>query len=51
MKSEEEIQAKADQAADAESNPKYPGMTYEMGVRAALDWVLSDDDDPDEDIL
>ncbi len=23
-----------------ESNGRWPGMTYEEGVRAALDWVL-----------
>ena len=29
---------------------KYPGMTYEEGVRAALDWITGDiDDDPMND--
>lgn len=28
-------------AIDENSN-KYPGMTYEQGIAAALDWVLDD---------
>ena len=25
--------------------PRWPGQTYEDGVRAALDWVLGDEED------
>jgi hypothetical protein len=28
-----------------EEGSKYPGMTYEEGVRAALEWVTGDVDD------
>ncbi len=40
MKTQTEIEKMADKAADAASNPKFFGMTYEDGVLAALDWVL-----------
>ena len=26
----------------------FPGMTYEEGVRAAIDWMLGDGERPDE---
>lgn len=29
-----------------EPGPRFPGMTYEQGVRAALDWVLGDEGSP-----
>lgn len=48
MKTEDEIQDKADQAASAEREPKYFGQTYEAGVRAALDWVLNDEGDEND---
>ena len=25
--------------------PRFPGMTYEQGVRNALDWVLGDEEE------
>jgi len=45
MKTEDEVQEMADKAAAAQ--PKYHGMTYEEGVRAALDWVLENMDEGD----
>lgn len=34
-----------DKAVELSHGPsKWAGMTYEQGVRAALDWVLGDDD-------
>lgn len=48
MKDESEIQAMCDKAADAAmEGSKYPGMSYEEGIREALDWVLGNI--PDED--
>lgn len=43
MRDEDEIQRLADKAADSQGQPtKYRAMTYEDGVREALDWVLDD---------
>lgn len=43
MRDETVIQDKADKASSAASTPsRYPGMTYEEGVRDALDWVLDE---------
>jgi len=41
-KSKEEIEEEIAQAVDIinEEGTKYPGMSYEEGVRNALDWVL-----------
>jgi len=38
-RTQEEINQQTDKAAETEDNSKYPGMSYEAGVRAALDWV------------
>lgn len=49
MRDENEIEALADKAASASGQTtKYFNMTYEDGVREALDWVL-DEDIPDEE--
>lgn len=49
MRDEDEIQELADKAATAVNQGSiYPAMTYEEGVRAALDWVL-DEDIPDDE--
>ncbi len=41
----DEVLNKADEQLD--SGTKWPGMSYEEGVAAALRWVLGDsDDDP-----
>lgn len=29
----------------SEGSSKYPGLTYEEGVQAALDWILGNTDD------
>ncbi len=42
MRGKEEIQDQID--ATHETN--YPGMTYAEGVRAALEWILGDADEP-----
>ena len=48
MKDIDEIEAAADRASDmVYAGSKYPGMTYEQGIRVALEWVLEiDDEDP-----
>lgn len=47
-RTEEEIQEMADKAADNKRN--WSGMTYQEGVRAALDWVIGNTtDSPIED--
>lgn len=46
MRDESELQEMADKASDqlAENGgTKYPGMSYEEGVRAALQWAIEDD--------
>ncbi len=49
MKTEEQINKVLDRAVEAEYAPKLFGMSYEQGVRNALDWVLENsDDDPVE---
>lgn len=49
MRDEDEIQTLADKAADAEGKTtKYFNMTYEDGVREALDWVLDETIPEDE---
>ncbi len=45
MIDETEIEAMAEKAADAAYNPTLHGMTYEQGVRDAIDWVLGNTDD------
>ncbi len=44
MRSEREIEEKAREAAQAADDPKAHAMTYEEGLRDALDWVLDGDD-------
>jgi hypothetical protein len=47
MRSEDEIQEVADKAADAAQEPtKFATMTWEEGVRDALDWVLENREEP-----
>jgi len=45
MRSAQEIEAMEAVADDEASNPKLGGMTYEEGVRAALEWVLDESSD------
>lgn len=43
MRDEQEIQDMADEATSAAYKAsKYPGMSYEEGIHAALDWVLDE---------
>ena len=52
MKDTDEIQEACDRAADLQhdannNGSKYPAMTYEDGLRDALDWVCGNsDEDP-----
>lgn len=42
----DEIESEYQRAASASYGPsKWSGMTYEQGVRNALQWVLGDSDD------
>jgi len=41
-----EIEEQLNKALDAlDTGSKYPGMSYEEGVSAALDWVIGNIDD------
>jgi hypothetical protein len=47
MRSETEIQDQASEALSImDQGSKVPGMSYEEGVHAALQWVLGDTDEP-----
>lgn len=49
MRDEDQIQALADKAASYTDKPtRYAAMTYEDGVREALDWVLDESIPEDE---
>jgi len=39
MREDSEIHEQIDKAADTENDSRWPGMTYEQGVRSALEWV------------
>lgn len=46
-RTEEEIDEQLNKAIEGSYKPsRWPSMTYEQGVRAAMDWLLGDDDDP-----
>lgn len=53
MRTEKQIDAIINRIIQAEEDGngnRWPGMTYEQGVRNALDWVTEDsDDNPYED--
>lgn len=52
VRSEDEVYNLLNQCVESEETgvSKYPGMTYEQGVRDALDWMLdSSQDSPLED--
>lgn len=52
MRDETEVQKMADKAASAANHgTKYPGMSYEEGLREALDWVLDESIPEDESPL
>lgn len=46
-KTEKEIEAQIDKATEAiENGGKYHGMSYEDGIKAALEWVLYGGEEP-----
>lgn len=45
MRSKQEIEKMEEVASDEANDPKLGGMTYEDGVRAALEWVLGESSD------
>lgn len=50
-RTQKEIDEVIDWTSESEStgSSNYPGMTYEQGVRAAIDWVTGESDErPDE---
>lgn len=51
MLDKKEIEKECEKASEASVKPsKVPGMTYEQGVSAALDWVLENvEEKPMED--
>lgn len=52
IRTSEEVDSIINQAADQinRGRSKFPGMSYEEGVRAALEWITGDiDDDPMND--
>lgn len=47
---EEEINEVLNWAAEAQDDgSKFPGMTYEDGVKAMYDWLTGDGDRPDKE--
>lgn len=52
MVTEEQIHQVIDQAndvANGEDGSHYPGMSYEEGIRDALNWVISGEENPMEE--
>ena len=50
--SEDDINSTLDKASDVangDDGSRYPGMSYEDGIRDALTWVLTGDENPMED--
>ena len=48
VRSSAEVDDVLNQCVDAEATgaSRYPGMIYEEGVRAGIEWVLGQSDDP-----
>lgn len=46
LRSEQEIYQLLDQCSEAEamSTSKFPGMSYEQGVKEAIEWLTGDSD-------
>lgn len=46
-RTEEEINDLLNKCAESEDTgeSKYPGMTYEQGIKAAIEWLTGDTDD------
>lgn len=47
VRTEQEIWDLLNQCADAENDgvSNYPGMTYEQGIKAAIEWITGDTED------
>ena len=47
VRTEQEIWDLLNQCADAEETggSKYPGMSYEQGIKAAIEWIIGDIND------
>lgn len=47
MRTEDEVNDLLNQCVEAEDSgrSKFPGMTYEQGVRNAIDWLTGNSDD------
>lgn len=47
-RSEKEIDSLLNQCLDAQDSgeSKYPGMSYEQGIRAAIEWITGQDENP-----
>jgi hypothetical protein len=47
VRSQEEVNEQIDRASDNINKgiSKYPGMTYEEGIRAAIDWMSGESDE------
>lgn len=47
VRNEQEIWDLLNQCADAEEigSSKYPGMSYEQGIKAAIEWIIGDIND------
>lgn len=47
VRTEQEIRDLLNQCADAEETggSKYPGMSYEQGIKAAIEWIIGDIND------
>ena len=50
-RTEEEVNDLVDRASELENRvgSKFPGMTYEQGIRAMYDYLSGNNDDPLED--
>lgn len=46
---EKQIEAERERAMETEDDSKFPAMTYEQGVMAALEWVLRGGTPPMDD--
>jgi hypothetical protein len=51
VRTQEEVNQQLDKVNDNINKgiSKYPGMTYEEGIRAAIDWMSGESDEPPMD--
>lgn len=47
VRTEQEVQDLLDQCMNAEvtGSSNYPGMNYEQGIKAGIEWIIGDTDD------